>query len=315
MKIFHFLLIVLFAGLSSCDTLVTEIPQEDLPSTSAKLVVNSFLSPQAIRTIVVVTESVPLYGESSTPDKVITNATVTISDGVLERIIPYDSAGKVYSILQTQFPIKASKTYKITVSDPTRSVTSTCTIPPNQATIQSYAIDTAYVNQSNGRDTAITIKMTWKDIAGEKNFYRVRGFIEVEYSVTEGGAQPGAKEKRVRSRFNFDWDDNTGRSEYSNDVNLDGQTFTSPLGKSFIPSSILYYTENGPYYAKQKPKLISLTMEVLNTDQAYYDYHRSIITSRNSDNPFAEPALVFTNINGGLGCLAAYNSKQIVYRP
>lgn len=315
MKISHLILFLFAAGLFSCETLITEIPESKLPSITSKLVVNSYISPQSARTIVVVTESIPLYGESTSGNKVITNAVVKLSSGSREIIMPYDTAGKVYSITQAQFPIRASQSYTLTVTDGKRTVNASCTVPANQTTVQSYVIDTAYVNDFSGRDTAITLKMTWHDIAGENNFYRVRGFTEVEYSVLQTNSNQERVERRVKGRFNFDWDENTGRSDFQNDMNLDSTLFTSPLGKSVMPTSELYYTDQGPVYAKQKVKLLTVNMEVLNTDQAYYDYHKSLRQSRNSDNPFAEPSLVFSNINGGLGCFAAYNSRQIIFRP
>jgi hypothetical protein len=315
MKPIHLFLLVMLTALAACETLVTDIPLKDLPPTTSKLAVNSYISPQAAKTIVVVTESIPLYGESTSDEKIITNAVVKISDGVKEAVMPYDTAAKVYSLTQAQFPIKASQTYKLVVSDGKRTVDGTCTVPASQVTIQSRIIDTTYTHDLNGRDTAITLKMNWLDIPNEKNFYRMRGYIEVEYSVAQMNANKEPVEKRVKGRFNFEWDENTGRSNYQNDSNLDGTVFTSPLGKAYLPTSILYSNANGPVYAKQKVRLILLNMEVLNTDQAYYDYHRSLDLNRNSNNPFAEPVLIYSNINGGLGCFAAYNSRQIVYRP
>lgn len=55
-------------------------------------------------------------------------------------------------------------------------------------------------------------------------------------------------------------------------------------------------------------------MEVSNSDENYYKYHRSLETSGN-DNPFTEPSLVYTNINNGLGCFAAYNTAVLTYIP
>lgn len=56
-------------------------------------------------------------------------------------------------------------------------------------------------------------------------------------------------------------------------------------------------------------------MEVYNTDEHYFKYHRSVQTRGDSDNPFVEPSLIYTNVEGGLGCFGAYNSGQLVYRP
>jgi len=49
---------------------------------------------------------------------------------------------------------------------------------------------------------------------------------------------------------------------------------------------------------------------LLNVDVHYYKYHKSL-SSNNEDNPFAEPTLIYTNINGGLGVFAAYNKTMV----
>jgi hypothetical protein len=316
MKKTVFILLVVLAALFSCDTLITEISPEDLPETTSKLVVQSFISPQATRINVVVTESTPLFGESSSETSVITNAVVKISGGGKEVTLLYDSTSQLYTIEKIKLPVTASETYNLYVSDGKRSVTATCIVPTNQVTIKSYELDTAYINRRNRPDTALTVKIVWQDIPGESNYYRVRANMDVEYSILEGTAPDNFEEKRVRNRFSINWDDNSGRSDLQNDINLDGASFTSPLGRGFLPSTLLYTSSDGTkYYAKQKPKLIALVMEVNNVEKTYYDYHQSLRLNERSDNPFAEPVLVFNNIAGGLGCFAAYNNKQVIYRP
>jgi len=312
-KIIIFLLVL--AGLSSCDTLVTEISPDDLPGSTSKLVVQSFISPQAARINVVVTESIPLFGESSSGNSVVRNAIVKISGGGKEVTIPYDSTSHLYSIDRTRFAIVASETYKLSVSDGNRSVTASCTVPANQVTIKSYVIDTAYINRRSGPDTALTVRLAWQDIAGETNYYRVRANMDIEYSVLEGDKPENFEEKRVRNRFSFRWDDDNGISDFQNDINLDGTSFTSPLGRGYLPSTLMYTSNEGvKYYAKQKPKLIALFIEVNNTEKSYYDYHKTLDENDN-DNPFAEPVLVYNNVEGGLGCFAAYNNRQVIFRP
>jgi hypothetical protein len=317
MKINSLIFLIFITGLCACDTLVTEIPQKDLPGITSKLVVQSFISPQAATIYVVVTESIPLFGESNSSNSVIKNAIVKISGGGKEATLPYDSASQLYSIERAKFPINPSQTYQLSVSDATRSVQATCTVPTSQVSIKSYRIDTAFITRRSGRpDTAITVNAVWQDIPGEKNFYRVRASMDVEYSILEGTSPENFQEKRVRSRLSFNWDDDSGRSEFQNDVNIDGTLFTSPLGRSFLPSTLLYTSVDGiRYYAKQKPKLIAVVIEVNNANESYYEYHKSLNLNDQSDNPFSEPALVFNNINGGLGCFAAYNNRQIIYRP
>lgn len=317
MKIYIYLLLILAAALGGCDTLVTEIAPKDLPNTSSKLVVQSFISPQAATIYAVVTESVPLFGESGSANGVIKDAVVIISGGGREAVLPYDTASQLYSIERAKFPINPSQTYKLSVSDGKRSVFATCTVPAGQVTIRSYRIDTAYITRRSGRpDTALTISAVWQDIPGEKNFYRVRASMDIEYSILEGTGPEDFQEKRVRVRSSFNWDDDSGRSEFQNDVNLDGTLFTSPTGRSFLPPTLLYTSADGVrYYARQKPRLLAVVIEVNNAEESYYTYHKSLDLNDQSDNPFSEPALVYNNINGGLGCFAAYNNRQIIYRP
>lgn len=59
---------------------------------------------------------------------------------------------------------------------------------------------------------------------------------------------------------------------------------------------------------------ITLHAYLLHTDEHYFLYHRSVRNaSYSQDNPFAEPVLVYTNVEGGLGVFAAYNrTTQVV---
>ncbi|WP_082214568.1 DUF4249 family protein [Dyadobacter psychrophilus] len=50
----------------------------------------------------------------------------------------------------------------------------------------------------------------------------------------------------------------------------------------------------------------------LNTDFHYYHFHHSI--NMQDDNPFAEPARVYTNFTGGIGVFAAYNQTQQIIK-
>lgn len=315
MKLYPFFILIALLSFSACESLVTEVGPESLPDTESKLVVQSFISPQAARITVVVTESVPLFGESTGALNIIRNATVRISDGSREATMRYDSAGSSYSIDRTRFNIVAGKTYQLAVSDGKRSVQATCTVPGKTASIKSYVIDTVYSENAFNPDTTITVKMTWDDIPGEANFYRLRSFLELEYTIVESSGPENYKERRVRNRFNVDWDRSVGRNDYRSDVNLDGTVFSSPTGRFTLPTPTSYQDEDGKVHiVYPKSKVISLTFEVDNTDETYFKYHRSL-QLRNTDNPFSEPALIYSNVTGGLGCFAAYNSGFVTYKP
>lgn len=310
-----FLFLTLF--LAACESLVTDVDKGDLPQVESKLVVQCFISPQAARINVVVTESIPLFAEPDLKGGVIPNAIVKMSDGSREIAIPFDTTNQLYSIDKSALSILPGKTYFLSVTNGVRSVSARCTVPVNAVVPKTYEIDTASSGDISARDTSLTVKYTWNDTAGQANYYRVRASLDLEYSVPEEFSSSGQpKEKRIRNRFNFNWDDAIGRNDFRNDVNLDGTDFNSPIGRVKLPKPLSYTGGDGTVYLSfPKSKIISVTMEVYNTDEHYFKYHRSVQTRGDSDNPFVEPSLIYTNIEGGLGCFGSYNSGQLVYRP
>lgn len=309
-----FLFLTLF--LAACESLVTDVDQSNLPKVESKLVVQCFISPQAARINVVVTESIPLFTEPELKGGVIPNAIVKLSDGSREIVIPFDTTNQLYSIDKSALIISPGKTYFLSVTNGVRSVSASCTVPVSAVVPKTYEIDTSSSGDISARDTSLTVKYAWNDIAGQANYYRVRAALDLEYSVPEELSAGQFKEKRVRNRFNFNWDDAIGRNDFRNDVNLDGTTFNSPIGRVKLPRPLSYTAGDGKVYLSfPKSKIISVTMEVYNADEHYFKYHRSVQTRGDSDNPFVEPSLIYTNIEGGLGCFGSYNSGQLIYRP
>ena len=311
-----FLFLTLF--LAACESLVTDVDDADLPQVESKLVVQCFISPQSARINVIVTESIPLFAEPDLKGGVIPNAIVKLSDGAREIAIPFDTTNQLYSIDKSALPILPGKTYFLSVADSKRSVSATCTVPAIAVVPKTYEIDTSSSGDISARDTSLTVKYTWNDIAGQTNYYRVRASLDLEYSLPEGvtSNQGQLIEKRVRNRFNFSWDDTIGRNDFRNDINLDGTDFNSPTGRVKLPKPVAYTAGDGTAYLSfPKSKIVSVTMEVYNTDEHYFKYHRSVQTRGDSDNPFVEPSLIYTNIEGGLGCFGSYNSGQLIYRP
>ncbi|WP_439558049.1 DUF4249 domain-containing protein [Dyadobacter sp.] len=313
MKISIVIAFILWISLSACESLVTQIDDADLPKTESRLTVQAFISPENPRIIIAVTQSRPLFGDPNTTEGIIRNAVVTLSDASREVTVPFDSTNDLYVTDKARFPVVAGRTYKITVTQGGRTVTSTCSVPAKAVVPMSFELDTAYTSFS---DTTLRLKVKWNDIPGERNYYRVRAFVDLEYSIPEGVGGGKYNERRVRNRFNVNWEETIGRDNFQSDANLDGTVFTSPTGTLRLPGPTGFATSDGSYFTVYpKSKIISMTMEVLNTDENYFRYHKSLDNARNADNPFVEPSLVFTNIEGGLGCFAAYHTGQLIYRP
>ena len=310
-------LVILFLAFVtfSCESLVTNVSPENLPNTESKLVVQSFISPQASQINVAVTESTPLFGDVIANNGSIKNALVKLSDGANEVTIPYDTSTNLYSVDQAKFAIVAGKTYTLSVSDGKRNVNASCTVPLKQTTVKSYTIDTTYSNSGLDQDTIITAKMTWQDIPIDTNYYRIRAYLDLEHTILEGNSMETFKEKRVTTRYIFRWDDTIGRSDFQSDANLDGTVFSSSIGRVTLPGVQRYYFDaDNQLIIYPKSKIIAITFNIENTDASYFKYHRSLELSDN-ENPFSEPALIYNNINGGLGCFAAYNTGSLIYKP
>jgi hypothetical protein len=311
MRIYRFILTFLgIAAILGCETLITDLPENMLPDQASKLVVYSFISPQSNVISAVVTQSTPIFSAYNQQIRIVNDAVVIISDGTRQRQMTFDTVSKDYQITSARFPIQPGKTYTLTVSQQNRKVKAVCSIPLETVPILSYRIDSIRTN-THGVDTSITVQMTWDDLPSQKNHYRVRAFSEIEYSVLERDGSNHYTERRIRSLFPFDWNDHSGKTDLFDDENMDGLTMTSTTGKSHLPE---IQTEIAGFRIQQKPRIISVTLELLHTDEAYYQYHRTLQHYRNTNNPFSEPILVFSNIEGGLGCFAGYNSKILNIR-
>jgi hypothetical protein len=307
-----FSIILLSMLFPACESPLTNIPLSKLPQTESKLVVNSVISPQLPYITVLVTESVPLFTKTEASEKRVENAVVRISDGVDEINIPYDAENKLYSIPQSKFPIKDSKTYFLSVSDGLRSVTARCTVPGKRPVIKSYEFDTLLFDNPIMRDTALTLRISWEDVPADTNYYKVNATIDLEYTIGLAVDKQEFQEKRIANQSNFNWNWQQGRNEFLSDKHLNGATMNSPIGKVHLPQPSEKTLAGGKKVTIYPRTIITaLLIEVYNVDLNYYKYQRSIEIKNNSDSPFAEPAPIYSNVNGGLGCFSAYNASEI----
>ncbi|KQS24683.1 DUF4249 domain-containing protein [Dyadobacter sp. Leaf189] len=305
--------LLLAAGwlLTACESFVNDIQDAKLPKSESRLVISSVIAPHLSHINVIVTESVPLFSKSGATGKRLENAVVRITNGVKEATIPYNAENNLYSLEQSKFPIEPGKTYTLLVSDGKRSVTAQCTVPAKAPQIASYVFDTLVFEEETYKDTAITLRMTWRDIPGDTNQYRVDAVMDIEYSVLIKEASGKFTEKRVAYPFQFNWEWQQGKNALQTDKYQDGALFTSPIGKLDLPEVREREQDGKKITFYPKTKISNVVLEVMNVDQHYYKYQRSLEARNNADNPFAEPATVYTNVKGGFGFFAAYNSAQI----
>lgn len=313
-RLIYFLMLMCSTLFWSCESMVNDLGPDKLPNIESKLAVECYISPQSEEIMVRVTESQPLFGPSTYRPIHIKNATVTISGDIGSIQIPYyDSTS--YRISTEKFKIEAGKKYELVVTDGKRTVKASCVVPAKLVQLKSYAIDTVFNREYEG-DTSVRVKIAWHDIKGESNYYMLRGYVETEITLPGFDEETGwMQPKRMinKSLFSYDYQDNIW-----SDTNVDGITFESPTFHVRLERK--FYSEfNGPqgefYKIYSDPAFTKVQFEILNLDENYYRFFKSVKGSRDDDNPFIEPTLTYSNVEGGLGCFGAYNNAIFSVTP
>lgn len=297
-KLSVILLIISQLFLLSCESLIKEIDPSFLPETDSKLVVACFISPQDTVLAAKVTETKLLIGTTGDIREDITNASVILSDGSKSIRLVYSSKLGYYRALPSELPILVGKTYTITVNTPDgRKVDASTTIPQNIA-IAEVKIDSAKVDDfqpgNSVTNTEYDVKVIWADKAGEANYYRAISEFVFLYRIVDS-----INKKVINAPVSAIVDLRT-----IDDKDADGKLLS--LNRAYLPTNIGGNIQGQD--ANLKTKLDKIKVGLFQTDIHYYNYHTSLRRQRENNNPFAEPVLLYTNINGGFGCFGAYNA-------
>ncbi|WP_161597156.1 DUF4249 domain-containing protein [Dyadobacter flavalbus] len=307
------LLIACLTFLSGCESLVNDLDQDKLPKTESRLAVECYISPQSPRLEAVITQSQPLFGPATYNPEFVKNAQVFLSDGQNRVQLMFQDSAFNYMADTTAFRIVAGKTYTLTVDDGKRFVKATCTVPVKSPVIKSFTVEKIY--SGFGTDSLASIKLSWEDIKGESNYYDIRGYSVLEQTTLRfdnetNDAVPFRSINKLQLYF--------GEKNIYNDINLDGITFNIPESKIYLQpnTEFTYQDKDGvkkSFYTN--PKISEVRLEVLHIDENYYKFYRSLANTDFQDNPFVEPTLIYSNIEGGLGCFGAFNSSGKTANP
>ena len=322
---------VLTLGLYACESLVTTIPDSKLPKVESQLTLFGFLSPQDTLIRIKVGQTRAILSEYTTGDSLyyvldgdtlqgvddsFPGATVVLAGPESRITLKYDPIERVYSASTKTFPIRGGQKYTLTVTDGKRTATANCTVPSESIPILDYTLDTTITPTLSRPDTTLLLTYTWQDLPGKSNYYRIRAYEKVEYSIVDFNPNTNnLNERRTVGLFNFNWSGAGGRRDYFSDEKLDGTTFSTPLGRKDLQRTQTFgFLDGKPIEPKEKPKSLGVYLVLLNTDFNYYQFHLSVRQARR-DNPFAEPALVYSNVSGGLGILAGLNQSIRLVKP
>ncbi|MCF0049356.1 DUF4249 domain-containing protein [Dyadobacter sp. LJ53] len=306
-----FLLMLCMGLLCGCESLVNDLDQDKLPKVEAKLAVSCYISPQTPRFEAIITESQPLFGPANYNPVFVENAEVILADDVSQVRLIFDDSLKHYAADSSAFKIVAGKTYTLTVNDGKRIVKAKCTVPFNAVKVMDLNIEKAWAGY--GTDSLASFRFSWEDVKGQSNFYAVRGAYTLEETVPRFYPETG---DITPFRYTYRYDMYSYYRAVYNDINLDGIKFNAPAHVIYsIPRRIISYLDKKGVERTldNDPRLRDVRVEVMCIDEHYYKFKRSL--ENNDDNPFVEPTLVYTNIEGGLGIFASFNAVGKTVNP
>jgi hypothetical protein len=252
----------------------------DLPNSEPKLVVTSFISPQDTVILVQISKSAPLFKkrEISSENVTVADATVHLSDGENQALLDYDKLRWKYFIDASEFPVIAGGTYHLKVATPDGlTAEGTCTVPLNNNTL-SFDYEKQIVNRFEKQAYIVTAKWT----STPQDDYGFRLFGEAD--------------------FTYEYPPGQSNVSYTPIV----------IGDEYVPSSGTIYEKKGTFTLFDEDyDYKNITIGLLNVDEHYYRYHTTL-RLYSGDDPFSEPAPIYSNIVGGLGVFGAYNKTTVV---
>lgn len=285
----------------SCQKEVNDIRYPDF---KLKLVINGSISPDEITHYISIDYNHRIYGDLYKPydGEMPGDLTATLSSEDTQYSlrpgftkyqkfngteISFDSVKTGFVFDNNEIPLVEGKTYILKVqSESGLSASASCTIPFKRNF--ALKIDTQRIISTDPQYSMYShyeANLNYTDTPGEQNYYRLLGEI-VRYSHMYGLSI---------SSNNIVPPENSFFTDKGNDG------MTSKITFSYIPNSA-------------SDDSVFLKIYLLNTDKAYYDYHKSIEKYSSGEDPFTEPSPLYTNVTGGLGIFASYTIDSLVFR-
>lgn len=282
---FYLLFVLLLGG-------CTKKAKISLPEREEKLVVTSFISPDDTTLLVVVRSSTPKFSYSSfgNENETIGDAQVMISAPGRALTIPLDPIFRVYWAKTKDFPIHPGETYTLVVTAWNgERVRATTTVPLDTLQILAFEGDLQKSEgMQNNHRMDISYSFEVSDQPGVTNYvamyHRKNMLIGNDSSGFFGG---------------FDYFD-FGTGIFDDDEHEAATSYHgSSRSEMYLDSSFA----------------VEIDLHVLNSSREFYLYNRSVQQSLFvGDNPFAEPVLVYSNVEGGFGCFGSYRCTKRVLK-
>lgn len=261
-------------ALFSCEKTVDNV---ELPDIQPVLVAQSFLEVGADSVKVFLSRSNPIFYSTQYGFKDVTDAQVILTNGSQSISLTYQAGGSewmagYYFAPISSFSLDANKSYTLKIKSTLGdSVFSTCILPetPN-----------------------VDLKL-----------------VSLDSTLSEWD---------TRYYYNYTFELLSLNSQANNYYHIEAMGYSTDNGNNYA-DRYMDYSVYGLYkMVPNKKELIvfeaynkvdSFDFHVLKTDEAYYNYHRSV-NDFEGDNPFAEPVIIYSNIENGLGIFCGFNRKK-----
>lgn len=252
-----------------------------LPDTQPKLSVSCFISDSTDIIKATVYWSKPVFNNTDTLPEYPSNLTVTISGNGQTDTLLYNTEWSTYELSTDDFPLNAGVEYTLRVQAPNGETARAKTIIPTQkAIIADKSVSfTSSVDQYNNIVETYRYRITLNDISANEEFYRIMYYND--YFIPD-----------VPDEFNVA--SNMGELFVSDNNLVDGKIFTD--------NEVKFYGTSANISARYA--------YVIHGSEEYYRFHKSL-SNYGYDNPFAEPTIVFSNVENGLGVFAGFNQVRV----
>lgn len=270
--------IILTIG-SGCEPeLVTSIP---LPTEDPKLAVSAFLIAGDTVHVVFLGKSQPNH-VSGFHNPFVGNGTVQILRGT-DTLDLINLGDGLYGFTSAMMQVQPGATYQLIARAPGFEIPirAECTIP--EVFDPQFEYKSIQPGKPNDWGVPYDVEISFKDVAGSKDFYRVFAHAVVERETSWG----------MTDTIRMMMYSPESQPQLIKDEGKDGQK---------IPLKMKFELSN---YEGETFKLLYLDFAILRTDEAYYKFNYPfVVQGYYDDNPFGEPTVIYTNVTNGYGVLA-----------
>jgi hypothetical protein len=254
-----------------------------LPETKSLPVLYSYICPGDTVIRLKLMYSAPLYSSNQIDIMAaVPDGDVRISGAQGTAQLVFNPNTDYYELQTTAYPIVPGQTYKMTVTTINGVATAETQVPLTNVPINEVTVET--IQEPYG-ETSDRIQVSFTDEQGRENYYRIAALHAYIYTSQTDTLT-----------------DDTRINELYSDIGHDGGNV------SLSARYYLNYIDSSQYYSAEYYDVF-----LYNCSSSYYSFHKSI-KNYSGDNPFSEPALIYTNVKGGFGCFGAYVSSGFRYK-